>query len=149
MHAAICKMDKRFGKLQAHMLAAAARHGSSSSSPNAPEAAEAKAEPAARTCGQSARPDACSSGGRDTSRGAGSSSSAGGKAKAAGAATGVRQCWACGKQAGPDQTLHKCSGCRRALYCTKDCQAAGWKVHKAECRKWAAQRAAAKDAGKH
>lgn len=33
-----------------------------------------------------------------------------------------------------------CAGCRRAIYCGKECQASHWKVHKRLCRKWAAAR---------
>lgn len=59
-------------------------------------------------------------------------------------APGVRQCWECGLQPGPEETLQKCSGCKRALYCSRACQEAAWKGHKVDCKKWGAERAAAK-----
>ena len=37
--------------------------------------------------------------------------------------------------------LKKCSGCRRALYCSGPCQVGHWKAHKDECKIWAAERA--------
>jgi hypothetical protein len=61
-------------------------------------------------------------------------------------ARGERACWGCGVAAGPDRTLQKCSGCRKAFYCSRSCQEAAWKGHKADCKKWGAERAAAKQA---
>lgn len=61
---------------------------------------------------------------------------------------GERACWGCRVAAGPDRTLQKCSGCRKAFYCSRSCQEAAWKGHKADCKKWGAERAAAKQAKK-
>ena len=41
-------------------------------------------------------------------------------------APGERQCWGCGFKPGPDQTLQKCGGCRKAVYCSKPCQTGAW-----------------------
>lgn len=54
---------------------------------------------------------------------------------------GVRQCWGCGMRPGADESLQKCSGCRQALYCSRACQTAAWKGHKADCKKWQEARA--------
>ncbi|PPQ91624.1 hypothetical protein CVT25_012805 [Psilocybe cyanescens] len=44
-------------------------------------------------------------------------------------------CQNCGKSRLEEGvTLSKCSGCKIALYCSKDCQRAGWPVHKTTCK---------------
>lgn len=60
---------------------------------------------------------------------------------------GVRQCWGCGRKPGADESLQKCSGCKKALYCSKECHVSDWKAHKADCKKWQQERAAG-DGGK-
>jgi hypothetical protein len=46
-----------------------------------------------------------------------------------------RKCWACAKQEDPrgDWKLLVCQRCRTAYYCSKECQRAAWKEHKAKC----------------
>ncbi|KAJ7701772.1 hypothetical protein B0H17DRAFT_164241 [Mycena rosella] len=41
------------------------------------------------------------------------------------------QCANCSKT--NDQSLKRCSRCKRAVYCSIDCQTADWKSHKALC----------------
>ena len=41
-------------------------------------------------------------------------------------------CAVCNKEVARDY-IKKCSKCRRALYCSKDCQVRHWKKHKSEC----------------
>ncbi|KAK0716180.1 hypothetical protein B0H67DRAFT_582541 [Lasiosphaeris hirsuta] len=36
---------------------------------------------------------------------------------------------------GIDLKLLLCGGCRKVKYCSKDCQRAGWRAHKSECKK--------------
>jgi hypothetical protein len=47
----------------------------------------------------------------------------------------ARKCWACAKPEDPqgDWKLLVCQRCRTAYYCSKECQRAAWKEHKAEC----------------
>ena len=42
-------------------------------------------------------------------------------------------CAACG---GQDGELRLCDGCRAVKYCSRACQRAQWKRHKADCRAW-------------
>ncbi len=57
------------------------------------------------------------------------------------AAKPARVCAApsCGATSG----LKRCSGCRAVRYCSEACSRAHWRVHKAECRRYQAERAAA------
>jgi MYND finger len=41
----------------------------------------------------------------------------------------LNRCFMCGKQG----NLSRCSSCREATYCSKECQRADWKRHKVEC----------------
>ena len=34
----------------------------------------------------------------------------------------------------------KCTGCKQARYCGEPCQLAHWKAHKADCKRWSADR---------
>jgi ankyrin repeat protein len=34
----------------------------------------------------------------------------------------------------------KCTGCKQARYCGEPCQLAHWKAHKADCKRWSAER---------
>jgi hypothetical protein len=36
--------------------------------------------------------------------------------------------------------IMKCTGCKQARYCSALCQLAHWKAHKAECKRWSAER---------
>ncbi len=48
----------------------------------------------------------------------------------------ARKCWACAKVEDPSQGAWKllvCKRCRTAHYCSKECQHADWKEHKAVC----------------
>jgi ankyrin repeat protein len=36
--------------------------------------------------------------------------------------------------------LKKCTGCRQARYCGRACQLAHWKAHKADCKRWSAEK---------
>ena len=50
-------------------------------------------------------------------------------------ATAMPACANCNKvQDSGEVTLQRCSGCRAAYYCSKDCQKADWKNHKKTCR---------------
>jgi ankyrin repeat protein len=40
--------------------------------------------------------------------------------------------------------IMKCTGCKQARYCGEACQLAHWKAHKADCKRWTAELAAAK-----
>jgi len=47
----------------------------------------------------------------------------------------IRGCTKCGKKVLKQDTA-MCSGCRKAWYCTKECQAADWKAgHREECKR--------------
>ena len=49
--------------------------------------------------------------------------------------TSTSTCAKCVKsQASAESPLQRCSGCRAAYYCSKDCQKADWKNHKKDCR---------------
>lgn len=53
------------------------------------------------------------------------------------------RCWCCAASTdtgGELLSLKKCSGCRRAMYCSELCQNKHWKEHKASCKEWAASR---------
>lgn len=50
------------------------------------------------------------------------------------AAVMLRQCTACGSIL-PLPTVKRCSRCLNASYCSKECQAADWPLHKGECRR--------------
>ena len=39
------------------------------------------------------------------------------------------------------KTLSKCAGCRKASYCSRECQVQAWKVHKVECKKHSVHKA--------
>ncbi|CAE6419781.1 unnamed protein product [Rhizoctonia solani] len=43
----------------------------------------------------------------------------------------VNSCWGCG---GAGRPLLMCTKCKRARYCSKDCQIVHWKAHKRECK---------------
>jgi ankyrin repeat protein len=43
--------------------------------------------------------------------------------------------------------LKKCPACKQAGYCGKPCQYAHWKAHKADCKRWSAERTASKIMG--
>lgn len=44
-------------------------------------------------------------------------------------------CWYCLAEKFDDRNqLRKCSGCKVALFCDKNCQTLGWQDHKAECK---------------
>eukprot|EP00961_Rhodomonas_salina_P289727 3914677-Rhodomonas_salina.1 len=43
-------------------------------------------------------------------------------------------CAKCGVRADGSVTVSFCSGCRSVAYCSKECQKADWKAHKAACR---------------
>jgi hypothetical protein len=36
--------------------------------------------------------------------------------------------------------IKKCTGCKQARYCGEPCQLAHWKAHKADCKRWSAER---------
>jgi hypothetical protein len=143
-----------WARLQRHVLRAVEKQKKAPALPAAAAAAAgAPAAAKAAAVSNSQRTSASSSGA------ASSSKSSSNKQKAAPAETptppvaaaaasqpglGVRQCWACGKLPGEGQIVQKCSGCRKALYCSRGCQETAWKGHKADCKKWAAERAAAK-----
>jgi len=45
-------------------------------------------------------------------------------------------CKVCAKvEDGNTVVLKKCAGCKQKLYCSRECQAADWKTHKAICQK--------------
>eukprot|EP00877_Chromochloris_zofingiensis_P002270 jgi/Chrzof1/12043/Cz06g19070.t1 len=67
-----------------------------------------------------------------------------GKSAAEVVADKKRCCWHCGmRQEGPEP-LSKCSVCRVARYCSRECQVAHWKAHKKECPDLTKQKAASK-----
>jgi hypothetical protein len=35
--------------------------------------------------------------------------------------------------------LKKCGGCKRAKYCSRECQVADYAAHKAQCKQWGQQ----------
>ncbi|KAF8595883.1 hypothetical protein BDV93DRAFT_394756, partial [Ceratobasidium sp. AG-I] len=41
-------------------------------------------------------------------------------------------CWSCGGPGKP--TLSACSKCKKARYCSTECQHRDWKTHKASCK---------------
>lgn len=45
----------------------------------------------------------------------------------------VDKCKTCNKPAAEGQTLKRCGHCKGILYCSRDCQKADWKPHKAIC----------------
>ena len=49
---------------------------------------------------------------------------------------------ACGAPGCPEPPTQRCTRCRRVGYCSKVCQRAHWKSHKAECARVAAELAA-------
>ena len=49
-------------------------------------------------------------------------------------APGAATCAGCGKAAAATASLLRCSRCRAAQYCDKDCQRQHWPQHKRECR---------------
>ena len=42
-------------------------------------------------------------------------------------------CWHCSKEPSTDVRLLSCSGCKKATYCSIDCQRADWPQHKPKC----------------
>ena len=49
----------------------------------------------------------------------------------------MKGCDNCGNRLKP---LSKCSGCRKASYCSRECQVQAWKLHKPECKKHSAKK---------
>ncbi|CAB9498117.1 Sel1 repeat [Seminavis robusta] len=47
----------------------------------------------------------------------------------------LQACGACGKSAGEDLKLKRCSACKYVSYCNADCQKSAWKSHKKICEK--------------
>ena len=45
----------------------------------------------------------------------------------------LEQCTNCHALENADQQLKPCTKCQTTLYCSRDCQKAGWKYHKKEC----------------
>ena len=44
-------------------------------------------------------------------------------------------CGRCGKKGkGVEEGLKRCMGCKKMLYCGKECQKKDWKEHKMECK---------------
>jgi hypothetical protein len=63
----------------------------------------------------------------------------------------ARKCWACSKAEDPSQVGGKllvCKRCRTAYYCSKECQRAAWKEHKASCEPYVEFPAFSKDRGR-
>ncbi len=48
-------------------------------------------------------------------------------------AIGMELCDCCGKSGNTEVMLKKCSKCKMAKYCSKECQSNDWKHHKAKC----------------
>lgn len=46
------------------------------------------------------------------------------------------QCSVCGKPKDDSSTIFRCSRCREAPYCSKECQKADWPEHKKTCELW-------------
>jgi len=139
-----------WSKLHKYVLRAVDRYKKSPTAPQQSTAAAASSSTAA-----SSSKGSSSSGSSSTATevaGKSSKKAAAAAAEPAGAPKqpeeGVRQCWGCGVKPGPGQSLQKCSGCRKAMYCSRPCQEAAWKAHKADCRAWQAERAAAKGSSK-
>ena len=54
---------------------------------------------------------------------------------------GARMCQLCGKSAAAkEKEFKKCSVCRLARYCSRECQLGDWKAHKKTCKEAAARR---------
>eukprot|EP00986_Skeletonema_menzelii_P002932 scaffold848_cov153-Skeletonema_menzelii.AAC.13 len=49
----------------------------------------------------------------------------------------MKGCDNCGNRLKP---LSKCTGCRKASYCSRECQVQAWKMHKPECKKHSAKK---------
>jgi len=76
-----------------------------------------------------------------------SSSSSSSSKKAAAAAdknTHVGECHHCSKT-GPAKQFMRCSRCKSAFYCGRECQVAAWPAHKAQCRLIVGKAAKAED----
>ncbi|KAL4425308.1 hypothetical protein ABPG75_009324 [Micractinium tetrahymenae] len=56
------------------------------------------------------------------------------QAEAAAAASGSAS-------SGAPPKLHQCSGCRRVMYCNRECQLAHWPSHKADCKRYRREQA--------
>lgn len=48
----------------------------------------------------------------------------------------VKSCFFCQKIESENETLKKCSSCKEALYCSRNCQTKDWKKHKIICKRF-------------
>ena len=46
----------------------------------------------------------------------------------------IDACGRCGKKKEGEEGLKRCMGCKKMLYCGKDCQKKDWKAHKKDCK---------------
>jgi hypothetical protein len=59
----------------------------------------------------------------------------------------ITVCHTCGKIPSAGEILKRCAGCYAVSYCTRECQLADWKIHKAKCQEEREGRTEAKKAG--
>ncbi|PIL27075.1 hypothetical protein GSI_10214 [Ganoderma sinense ZZ0214-1] len=49
-------------------------------------------------------------------------------------AMGAESCDRCKKKETAERKLMRCTGCRKAVYCSRECQKSDWKTHKLRCK---------------
>jgi hypothetical protein len=107
--------------------------GSSAAASSAAAGAAAAGLAASATAASSSSNSSSSSSGGGGGGGKGKPSGSDTVAQLQAALARPRACWRCGSA---EAKLKKCLGCNVAFYCSHDCHAQHWKVHKGECKAW-------------